>query len=47
LKKDLDLIVELTRRIADVVRRLSELKAPRSVQYLGASSMIDLSTSKS
>jgi DNA-binding response OmpR family regulator len=47
LKKDLDLVVELTRRIADVVRRLSELKAPRSVQYLGGSSMIDLSTSKS
>jgi DNA-binding response OmpR family regulator len=46
LKADLDLVVELTRRIADVVRRLSELKAPRSVQYLGASSMIDLSTSK-
>ena len=47
LKADLDLVVELTRRIADVVRRLSELKAPRSVQYLGASSMIDLATSKS
>jgi DNA-binding response OmpR family regulator len=44
LKADLDLVVELTRRIIDVVRRLSELKAPRSVQYLGASSMIDLST---
>jgi DNA-binding response OmpR family regulator len=47
LKADLDLVVELTRRIADVVRRLSELKAPRSVQYLGASSMIDLAASKS
>jgi two-component system sensor histidine kinase/response regulator len=47
LKADLDIVVELTRRIADVVRRLSELEAPRSVQYLGASSMIDLSTVKS
>jgi DNA-binding response OmpR family regulator len=47
LKKDLDLVVELTRRIADVVRRLSELKVPRSVQYLGASSMIDLAASES
>jgi DNA-binding response OmpR family regulator len=47
LKADLDLVVELTRRIADVVRSLSELKAPRSVQYLGASSMIDLAASKS
>jgi DNA-binding response OmpR family regulator len=46
LKEDLDLVVELTRRIADVVRRLSELKTPRSVQYLGASAMLDLSTSK-
>jgi two-component system sensor histidine kinase/response regulator len=47
LRKDLDLVVELTRRIADVVRRLSELKAPRSVQYLGASSMIDLTAIES
>ena len=47
LKADLDVVVDLTRRIADVVRRLSELKAPRSVQYLGASSMIDLSTTVS
>jgi two-component system C4-dicarboxylate transport sensor histidine kinase DctB len=47
LKKDLDLVVELTRRIADVVRRLSELKAPRSVQYLGGSSMIDLAAIES
>lgn len=42
MKKDFDLVVDLTRRIADVVRRLSVLKAPRSVQYLGAASMIDL-----
>jgi sigma-B regulation protein RsbU (phosphoserine phosphatase) len=47
LKADLDLVVELTRRIADVVRRLTALKVPRSVQYLGTASMIDLSTSKS
>lgn len=47
LKKDLDLVVKLTRRIADVVRRLSELKAPRSVPYRGGASMIDLSANES
>ena len=47
LKKDLDLVVELTRRVTEVVRRLSVLKAPRSVQYLGGSSMIDLSANES
>ena len=47
LKKDLDLVVKLTRRIADVVRRLNELKAPRSVPYAGGASMVDLSTPKS
>ena len=46
-RKDIDLVVELTRRIADVVRRLSEIKAPRSVRYLGSSSMIDLAPSES
>ena len=46
LKKDLDVIVKLTRRIADVVRRLSELKAPRSVPYGGGAAMIDLSVPK-
>ena len=47
LKKDLDLVVKLTRRIADVVRRLSELKAPRSVPYRDGASMIDLSANES
>ena len=46
-RKDLDLVVELTRRIASVVQRLSDLKAPRSVPYLGGSSMIDLARSES
>jgi DNA-binding response OmpR family regulator len=46
-KSDLDLIVELARRIAGVVRRLDALKDPRSVSYLGESTMLDLSASKS
>ena len=36
-------ILEQTRRIAGVVKRLRELKQPRSVEYLGAARMIDLS----
>ena len=36
-------ILEQTRRIAGVVKRLRELKQPRSVEYLGSARMIDLS----
>jgi DNA-binding response OmpR family regulator len=36
-------ILEQTRRIAAVVKRLRELKQPRSVEYLGSARMIDLS----
>lgn len=46
MKKDLDVIVGLARRITDVVRRLSALKEPRTVQYLGASNMIDLAATE-
>ena len=36
-------ILEQTRRIAGVVKRLRELKRPQSVEYLGTARMIDLS----
>ena len=36
-------ILEQTRRIAGVVKRLRELKQPRSVEYVGSARMIDLS----
>ena len=36
-------ILEQTRRIAAVVKRLRELKQPRSVEYIGTARMIDLS----
>ncbi len=36
-------ILEQTRRIAAVVKRLRELKQPRSVEYVGKARMIDLS----
>ena len=36
-------ILEQTRRIAGVVKRLRELKQPRSVEYIGNARMIDLS----
>jgi DNA-binding response OmpR family regulator len=35
-------ILEQTRRIADVVRRLRDLKDPRSVEYIDGTRMIDL-----
>lgn len=47
LKADLELMVALTRRIAEVVRRLGELKELRSVPYISGSSMIDLSANDS
>ena len=37
------MMLEQTRRIAGVVKRLRELKQPRSVEYLGSARMIDLS----
>lgn len=36
-------ILEQTRRIAGVVKRLRELKQPRSIEYVGSARMIDLS----
>ena len=38
-----DIITKQARRIADVVKRLSKLQNPRSVEYLAGSKMIDLS----
>ena len=38
-------ILEQTRRISAVVKRLRELKQPRSVEYVGKARMIDLSGS--
>ena len=37
-------ILAQARRIADVVRKLKELKDPQSVQYLGSAQMLDLTT---
>ena len=35
-------VIDMARRIADVVRRLTALKDPRPVPYLGTTAMIDL-----
>ena len=40
-------IIAQARRIADVVRRLKELKEPQAVQYLGTSRMLDLTEPRS
>ncbi len=45
VREQVTTILAQARRIADVVRRLKELKEPHAVQYLGTSRMIDLSTS--
>jgi sigma-B regulation protein RsbU (phosphoserine phosphatase) len=42
-RESLDVITKQARRIAEVVKRLSKLKNPRSVEYLRGSKMIDLS----
>lgn len=42
-RESVDVITKQARRIADVVKRLSKLKNPRSVEYLRGSKMIDLS----
>ena len=42
----LDVIVAQARRIADVVRRIGQLREPRSVEYIGGSRMIDLGGSR-
>lgn len=42
-RESIDVITKQARRIADVVKRLSKLKNPRSVEYLRGSKMIDLS----
>ena len=41
-----DVIVAQARRIADVVRRIAQLREPRSVEYIGGSRMIDLGGSR-
>ena len=41
-----DVIVAQARRIADVVRRIAQLREPRSVEYIGGSRMIDLGDSR-
>ena len=43
-REQLRIIQEQAARIAAVVRRLAQLKNPQSVEYLGGSRMIDLST---
>ena len=43
VREDLAIIREQARRIAGVVKRLSNLQDPRTVQYLGGSRMLDLS----
>ncbi len=40
-------IMAQARRIADVVRRLKELKEPQAVEYLGTSRMLDLGARRS
>jgi hypothetical protein len=42
----LRVIVEQAKRIAAVVKRLSALRDPRSVEYAGGAKMIDLSGKK-
>jgi nitrogen-specific signal transduction histidine kinase len=42
-RESVDIITKQARRIADVVKRLSKLQNPRSVEYLRGSKMIDLS----
>jgi CheY-like chemotaxis protein len=42
-RESVDVITTQARRIAAVVKRLSKLKEPRSVEYLRGSKMIDLS----
>jgi CheY-like chemotaxis protein len=42
-RESIDVITAQARRIAEVVKRLSQLKNPRSVEYLRGSKMIDLS----
>jgi CheY-like chemotaxis protein len=42
-RESVNVITKQARRIADVVKRLSKLKNPRSVEYLRGSKMIDLS----
>jgi DNA-binding response OmpR family regulator len=44
VREQVTTILAQARRIADVVRRLRELKDPKAVEYLGSSSMLDLST---
>ena len=41
-----DVIIAQARRIADVVRRIAQLRDPRSVEYIGGSRMIDLGDSR-
>lgn len=41
-----DVIVAQARRIADVVRRIAQLRDPRSVEYVGGSRMLDLGGSR-
>jgi DNA-binding response OmpR family regulator len=47
IRSQVGTIVAQARRIADVVRRLRELKEPQSVEYLGTSRMIDLAPHRS
>jgi DNA-binding response OmpR family regulator len=43
VREQVTTILAQARRIADVVRRLKELKEPKAVEYIGTSRMLDLS----